>query len=156
LCLIALVAAGACGTSAPTPNPKAGSVSVLASWVGDELDAFNAVLRPFEKRTGITVTYAQTRDLRGQLSQRIADGHPPDVAGLDGPSHMRELARMGRLRDLGAVLDMGEYRTSVAPSFIELGTVDGRLVGVFLRSSLKGLVWFNPHVYSLGPPRTWS
>jgi alpha-glucoside transport system substrate-binding protein len=44
----------------------------------------------------------------------------------------------------------------VAPTFIDLGTVDGRLVGIFLRSSVKGLIWYDPGVFRLGKPRGWD
>jgi alpha-glucoside transport system substrate-binding protein len=69
---------------------------------------------------------------------------------------MAELAAAGALRDLAATLDIGAYRARVAPTVIELGTVDGRLVGVFVRSNVKGLIWYNPSVFQLGAPRTWD
>jgi alpha-glucoside transport system substrate-binding protein len=148
-----LVLLAACGT---TPPSLSGEVEVLGSLSGTELSAFQAVVAPFEERTGVSVTYASTRDLHGVLAGRIAAGDPPDVAGLEGPAHMRELADAGDLLDLTTVLDMGTYRSTVAPTFIDLGTVDGQLVGVFVRSSVKGLVWFDPAVYQLGTPRTWD
>ena len=57
-------------------------------------------------------------------------------------SSTRALAKSGALRDLSSVIDIGRYRQRVAPTFIDLGTVDGHLVGVFARSSLKGLIWY--------------
>jgi alpha-glucoside transport system substrate-binding protein len=129
---------------------------VLGTWSGAELEAFEAVVGPFEERTGVAVDYVSTRDLRGVLEEGSAAGRPPDIAGLEGPAHMRELATRGVLKDLGGILDLGRYRSEVAPTFIELGTVDGRLVGVFVRSSLKGLIWHDPKVFRLGTPRTWD
>lgn len=143
------------GCSAPVV-PLSGPVRVLGSWSGAELSAFQAVVAPFEDRTGVRVRYEVTRDLRGVLAEDIAAGSPPDIAGLEGPAHMRELAASGSLRDLHDVLDMGSYRVAVAPTFIDLGTVDRQLVGVFVRSSIKGLIWYSPHVYRLGTPQTWE
>jgi alpha-glucoside transport system substrate-binding protein len=137
-------------------QPVSGEVHVLGAWSGGEQAAFEAVVAPFEERTGVTVTYESTRDLRGVLDEAIAAGDPPDLAGLEGPAHMRDLAARGVLRDLGDVLDLGRYRADVAPTFIGLGTVDGRLVGVFVRSSVKGLIWYDPGVFRLGTPRTWD
>lgn len=145
--------ASACGTQLPSLS---GEVEVLGSWSGEELTTFRAVLEPFEVRTGVSVTYASTRDLEGVLAGRLAAGDPPDVAGLEGPAHMAQLAAASDLRDLGDVLEEGAYRSRVAPTFIDLGTVDGRLVGVFVRSSLKGMIWYNPSVFQLGSPRTWD
>jgi alpha-glucoside transport system substrate-binding protein len=153
LLLVAALVLGGCGDTAPS---LAGEVEVLGSLSGSELSAFQAVVAPFEERTGVSVTYASTRDLRGVLAGRIEAGDPPDIAGLEGPAHMRELAEAGELEDLAEVLDMRKYRSTVAPTFIDLGTVNGRLVGVFVRSSVKGLVWHNPAVFQLGTPRTWD
>ena len=147
-----LLAAG-CGAQPPILS---GEVEVLGSWGGQELSAFRSVVQPFEERTNVTVTYASTRDLDGVLAARLASGDPPDLAGLEGPAHMAQLAAAGGLRDLSDTLDESAYRSRVAPTFIDLGSVDGRLVGVFVRSSLKGMIWYNPKVFRLGAPRTWD
>lgn len=138
------------------PPELSGTVRVLVTWTGDELAAFRSVVAPFEDRTGVDVDVISTQDLRGVLDAALDAGDLPDLAGLAGPAHMRELAARGVLRDLGDILDMGRYRADVAPTFIDLGTVDGRLVGVFVRSSAKGLIWYSPKVFRLGTPRTWD
>jgi alpha-glucoside transport system substrate-binding protein len=152
--LFALLLLGGC--TAPGALPATGTVRVLGSWNGAELEGFRAVLAPFEQRTGIEVTYEVTRDLRGVLTDRMASGDPPDISGLEGPAHLRDLASANALRDLGQVLDMGAYRAVVAPTFVDLGSVEGRLLGVFVRSSMKGLIWYSPRTYRLSPPRTWD
>lgn len=154
---VAVMAMALTAAGCSTPQPAlTGEVSVLGSWTGDEVEAFRAVVAPFEDRTGVEVTYEETRDLRGVLADRLASGHPPDLAGLEGPAHLAELASAGQLRDLAEILDLGAYRSRVAPTFLELGTADGHLVGVFVRTSLKGMIWYNPSVFTLGSPRTWD
>jgi alpha-glucoside transport system substrate-binding protein len=151
----AVVLLASCATTAEPP-PTPATVRVLGSWTGSELEAFREVVKPFAERTGIEVDYTSTRDLERTLRNQIDLGDPPDVVGLLGPAHMTALARDGRLRDLGEVLDLGAYKADVAPAFVELGTVGGRLVGVFLRSTLKGLIWFRPTTHSHPPPGTWA
>jgi alpha-glucoside transport system substrate-binding protein len=153
--LVGALAVAAC-TGGSTPPPADGVVRVLASWTDRELDAFRTVLDPFESRTGIRVEYTASRDLPGAIAEALAAGTPPDLAGLAGPNHVAELARQGSLRDLSAAIDVRAYKNSVAPTFIDLGTVDGRLVGVFLRSSVKGLIWYNPRVQVRAAPETWA
>lgn len=150
--LVAMIAA--CGSDAVAPPGT--MIRVLASWTGDELNAFTSVLAPFEERTGFTVEYTATRDLRGALAAAIDADQPPDLAGIAGPEHMMELARAGALRDLAGAIDLRAYKRAVAPTFIDLGTVDGRLVGVFVRSTVKGLIWFDPSVLAGPPPASWS
>jgi alpha-glucoside transport system substrate-binding protein len=110
------------------------------------------VIRPFQDRTGIRVDAITTRDLRGAIADGIASGHPPDIVGLEGPAHLRELAATGALVDLGSIIDLRRYKESVAPTFVDLGSVDGELRGVFLKATVKGLLWYNPAVFRRGVP----
>jgi alpha-glucoside transport system substrate-binding protein len=150
---LALVAA-ACNT-APT-GQLGGTVKVIGSWSGTEEEAFTAMVRPFEQQYGVTVDYTGTRDLNGVLWEGVAKGRPPDVAGLPGPGQMAEFARFGALKDLTGVIDTATYKQQTVPTFIDLGTVDGKLVGVFIKATLKGLIWYNPKVYTVGAPATWQ
>jgi alpha-glucoside transport system substrate-binding protein len=129
---------------------------VLATWTGAELDAFRAVVAPFERQSGIRVVYEATTDLEGELERRIAAGDPPDVSGLVGLSQLADLSGRGVLRDLANALDLSTYRRETAPAFVGLGMVDDRLVGVFLKATLKGLVWYDPRRNRLGEPGSWD
>ena len=152
LALLAFLAS-ACGSGSALSGS---TVRVLGSWTGSEADSFRSVVQPFEDRTGIRVEYTATRDLRGTIASSLADGDPPDVAGLDGPGHLAELAADGSLRDLGDIIDLLDYKRYVAPTFVELGSVDSRLLGVFLKATLKGLIWFNPAVFQRGVPSSFD
>jgi alpha-glucoside transport system substrate-binding protein len=130
-------------------------VRVLGSWEESELETMKRVVAPFEERTGVRVRFTTTRDLKAELEASMAAGDPPDIAGLPGPGFMTQLAKAGRLVDLGTVIDPGFYKRHTAPAFVSLGTVDGRLVGVFLKATVKGLLWYNPDVYRAGPFAAW-
>jgi alpha-glucoside transport system substrate-binding protein len=151
--MVAITALGCSGT--PTNGHIGGTVRVVGSWSGSEEEAFLAMVRPFEQSSGVTVEYRGTRDLNGYLWQSIAQGDPPDVAGLPGPGQMAEFARHGSLKDLSSVIDVSGYKADTVPTFIDLGTVDGKLVGVFIKATLKGLIWFNPHNWTLDAPDNW-
>lgn len=160
--LVGLVALliGAC-QAAPAaqgagPAAQGSSVQVLGSWTGSEAEAFQAVIGPFQESTGIRVDYTTTRDLHGAIDDGLAIGNPPDLAGLNGPTHLRELAGRGVLKDLGGVIDLQHYKQSVAPTFVEFGSVNGELLGVFLKATVKGLIWYNPSVFRRGTPSTYA
>lgn len=155
LTLAVLVASVIVGCQSAPSGPIGGSVKVVGSWSGAEEQAFLAMVRPFEQDTGITVDYQGTRDLNGLLWEGVAKGKPPDVAGLPGPGQMAEFARHGSLKDLSSVIDVSHYKADTVPTFIDLGTVDGKLVGVFIKATLKGLIWYNPNVYTLAAPANW-
>jgi alpha-glucoside transport system substrate-binding protein len=151
----ALLTLAACGpTAGPSTSP--GIVTVLGSWEGPELDSFEAMVAPFEARTGIKVLYTATRDLKGVIQRGLDTGSAPDVAGLPGPGYMLSLAHKGALKDLSAAIDLGAYKRETAPAFVDLGTIDDRLVGVFIKGTVKGLLWYNPSVYRRGTPTSWS
>jgi len=121
-----------------------GKVSVLGVWGGAELETFNKMVKPFEDRTGVKVEFEATRDLDAVLTTRVSAGSPPDLAVLPSPGKMADLARQGKLVDLGGVLNMAALKKSYAQGWIDLGSVDGKLVGVFPKADLKGLVWYDP------------
>jgi alpha-glucoside transport system substrate-binding protein len=153
--VVFLVLAGL-GCSSTSDPHIGGDVSVVGSWSGSEEEAFLAMVRPFEQETGVSVHYTGTRDLNGLLWQGVAQKDPPDVAGLPGPGQMAEFARFGALKDLTNVIDVAAYKSDTVPTFIDLGTVDGKLVGVFIKATLKGLIWYDPKVYTLAAPTTWD
>jgi alpha-glucoside transport system substrate-binding protein len=141
------------GPAAPTFAPR--DVTVLGSWEGPERDSFEAMVAPFEQRTGIKVLYSATRDLKGVIQRGLDTGSAPDVAGLPGPGYMLDLAHRGALKDLSAAIDLGAYKRETAPAFVDLGTIDDHLVGVFIKGTVKGLLWYDPAVYRLGAPTSW-
>jgi alpha-glucoside transport system substrate-binding protein len=147
-------------TGAPTPEPTStqlgGEVTVIATWTGDEEASFRAMVKPFEDSTGVKVNYTGTRDLNTYLTVATQSGVLPDVAGLPGPGQMAEYAHAGKLMDLNSVLDADTYKAETSAAFVDLGTVDGKLVGVFIKSAVKGLIWYDPKVYTGGVPASWD
>ncbi len=175
---VVVLLAAACGTSAtespatqPPPTASTGptdtgmdhedltgqTVTVIGTWGGDEETAFLEMVAPWEDSTGATVKYTGTRDLNIILSNGIQSGVLPDLAGLPGPGQMAEYAAAGGLVDLGGVLDVATYKNETAPALVDLGTVDGKIVGVFIKSAVKGLMWYVPSVLGAGTaPATWD
>ncbi len=152
---ILLLAAGA----PAGPRAAGGTVSVLAVWGGSELDSFRAMVKPFEQRTGITVQYEGTRDLGAVLTSRIQGGHPPDIAALPGPGQIAELARARALVPLAGVVDAKSMAQEYARTWIDLGSVGGTLYSVFIKTALKGLVWYDPAALRAAGyrvPATWD
>jgi alpha-glucoside transport system substrate-binding protein len=136
-----------------------GSVSVLAVWGGSEQESFMAMIQPFEEATGVKVDYTGTRDLNAVLTTRVQGGNPPDLAGLPGPGQMAQYAQQGKLVDLSTVLDMTTYQNEYAKTWTDLGSVDGKLVGIFIKASVKGLIWYDPKVWTADNyqiPKTWD
>jgi alpha-glucoside transport system substrate-binding protein len=121
-----------------------GNVTVLGTWTGDEQDSFMAMVKPFEDQTGVKVQYEGTRDLNAVLTTRTQGGNPPDLAGVPGPGQMAEFARAGKVIDLSGIIDQNALKTEYAQDWINLGTVNNKLVGIFIKAAVKGSIWHNP------------
>jgi alpha-glucoside transport system substrate-binding protein len=142
-----------------TPAPEGGSVNVVAVWGGEELDNFMAMVEPFTQQTGIEIEFEGTRDIAAVLTTRIEGGNPPDLAGLPGPGQLVEFARNGDLVPLNDVLDMSQMEAEYDPGFLELASVDGQLYGIFIKASVKSLVWYSPPAFEAAGyevPTTWE
>src|SRR5207247_6324400 len=128
---------GACSSGA-TPSPAAASpaasaggspaasagggsisgqtVTVIATWTGDEQKAFQAMVAPWEAKTGAKVSYTGTRAINTILATGVASGVLPDLAGLPGPGQMQEYYKAGALKTLDDVLDIAAYKADTARS----------------------------------------
>ncbi len=152
------------GSTAASTAPSGGTgslagqtVTVIGTWGGSEQDAFMQMVKPWESQTGATVKYTGTRDLNTVLTTGVASGVLPDLAGLPGPGQMAEWA--GSLVDLSTVLDVNTYKSETATPLVDLGTVNGKMVGVFIKTAVKGLIWYDPKVVgdlSSSAPTTWD
>ena len=136
-----------------------GSVSMLAVAGGAEIDALNAMLKAFEEANSIKVELETTRDLDAVLTTRVEAGNPPDIVALPGPGHMISFGKDGKLAYLKKMLNMKQIKKDYAQGWLDLGTVDGKLVGLFYKSATKGLVWYSSkQLKSIGiskTPETW-
>ena len=163
--VVALFVASACaggdvgeGDGTQQEDGDGGTVSVAGSWVGGEQESFEAVLDAFEEEAGVSTRYQGSDDLATFLGTQIEGGDPPDVAMVPQPGLVADLAADGSLVEVGddarANLEenYGEY-------WVDLGTVDGTLYGVYFKAASKGTWWYNTSVLEqagVQPPATWN
>jgi len=161
---------GSTGTESGSPSGSAGasagafqfqqlggSVSVVGSWSGAEQDSFLAMVKPWEDGTGAKVNYTGSRDLSAQLTAGIAAGNLPDLAGLPGPGLMKEWYDQGALKSLDFV-DFNAYSSATPAGFADLGKAsDGKLIGIFTKAAVKGLIYYSTKTFSTPPaPKSWD
>ncbi len=147
------------GSAAALPKLDGTTLEVAAVWTGDEQKNFQKVLADFEQKTGATVKYTSTGDqIASVLTPRVKGGSPPDVAVLPQPGLMAQFVASGALKPLtNTVSDAVDANYS--PVWKDLGTVDGKLYGVWFKASNKSTVWYNVHQFEAGgvqPPKTWD
>lgn len=143
-----LVLAGCAGGGSNGGGDLAGeTLEVSATWSGAEQQNFEAVLDVFEEQTGATVNYTSFGDNGATtLNTQVEGGNPPDVAVVGQPALMQQLATDGALVPLGddAAANVAD---NYAQDWIDLGTVDGELYGVWFKAANKSTVWYNADIY---------
>ena len=146
------------GSTGPGPSTAVGGqdVTVVGSWGGSEQDSFLAMVKPWEERTGNKVKYTGSRGLGAYLTTAVASGTLPDLAGLPGPGEMIQFAKAGALKPLDDVLNMDDYRANTTEALVNLGSSDGKVVGVFMKLSVKGFIWYNTKNYDGTVPANWD
>ncbi|MEW6718450.1 MAG: ABC transporter substrate-binding protein [Chloroflexota bacterium] len=133
---------------------EGGEVSLLGVWSGDEEARLIEIFQPLIDACNITFTYEGTRDLNAVLATRVEGGNPPDISMMPNVGAFAQYkANLIPLDQLGANLN------NYSQDWLELGTVDGKVYGVFVKSDVKSLVWYSPAAFEAGGytvPTTWD
>ncbi len=135
------------------------TVNVLGVWGGPELEAFQAVVAGWEEQTGASLAFEGTRDLTATLRTRVGGNNPPDLAILPNPALMNEFAQQGVLVPLGDVIDTVKLAEDYAPTWVDLGTVNEELYGIWVKAAAKSTVWYDPVQFDQNGyeiPQTWD
>src|SRR2546428_62025 len=154
--MAAVFTAVACGTGGST---NAGSIKILAAWSGQEQASFFAVLKPWEDRTGIKVNYEYSRDLDALLTTRLGAGNPPDMSAAPSPTTLTTFVKQGKVIPLDDKIDVNALKANYAQSWIDLGTINGKLYETFSWVAVKGLIWYDPKNFaakSYNVPTSWQ
>ncbi|MEL6319883.1 MAG: ABC transporter substrate-binding protein, partial [Cyanobacteria bacterium J06626_14] len=156
-----LIIAG-CGDRPPSTSQDttaSGTVTILGSITGEGADTIEEIFEPFTAETGIDVVYEGTDAFATLLPVRIDGGNAPDLALFPQPGLMADLARSGSLISLDSFLDSDQLNAAYGNDWLQLGTVDNALYGLWARADLKSLVWYRPDVFAeqgYTIPSTWD
>jgi alpha-glucoside transport system substrate-binding protein len=160
LSLLAGCSPGPGATGAAAYQGLRGShLQVLAVWSGVEQQRFARVLRAFEHRTGVSVSYTSAGySVPATLHSWLAEGRRPDVAFLPQPGLLRAYAAQHLLVPLDSAV-AGAVDQNYDPIWRRLGSAGGKLYGVWFKAANKSLIWYNEDVFErLGvvPPTDMS
>jgi alpha-glucoside transport system substrate-binding protein len=141
-----------------TEEAVSGSITALAVWTGAEGESFKAVLDGFkEKNPDVTVSYKSAQDPGQVLATSVEGGNPPDLAALPSPGLMRDFANRGALKPIDFAKDA--IADNYSKDWLDLGTVEGKLYGVFFKGANKSTVWYNVKAFEdagVEPPADWD
>lgn len=134
-------------------------VTVNAQWIDAEEENILSVLTPFEEATGIDVTYEGLTDYETVLTVRVEGGDAPDIAQIAQPGKMRQFAEAGQLVAISDWINMDQIRADYIESFVELGSYESDMYGLFFKGDLKSIVWYPVQAFEEAGyevPATWD
>jgi alpha-glucoside transport system substrate-binding protein len=148
---------GDCAAFQPYAGHSGTTVSIYASIISPESDAYIASWKQFEQCTGITISYEGSNDFESQLPIRVQGGTPPDLAFIPQPGLLQKMVQSGKVaKPPQAVVDnMANWN----PQWKTYGTVDGTFYAAPMSSNLKSLVWYSPKAFAAKGytvPTTWD
>src|SRR5438093_2131298 len=140
---------GATSTAGGSPANLSGkTVDVLGIWGSEEQADFEAMIQQWKTDTSAQVNFTGSRDINSLLTTRVAGGDPPDVALPASLGIFKDLASQGKLTPLSSCPGLEDkVKAEYANQIVDLGTVDGKLYGVFMKAGNKGTIWYNPKFF---------
>jgi alpha-glucoside transport system substrate-binding protein len=135
------------------------TVTILTVASDEQVALFEKSLQQIEERTGVDVVVESSSDFETLAITRAESGDPPGIYAFPQPGLMAELARRGFLVDLNQFLADDYLRQQYKQTWLDMGTVDGVLVGVWHEASVKSLVWYSKKSFDelgLEAPQTWD
>jgi spermidine/putrescine-binding protein len=131
---------------------------MLAVWTGAEGASFKAVLDGFKKKyPDVTVKYKSATDPAAALSTAIQGGNPPHLAALPNPGLMKDFANRKAIKPI--TFAKSTVAKNYSQDWVNFGSVNGKLYGVFFKGANKSTVWYNVHSFKnagVKPPKSWS
>ncbi len=98
-------------------------------------------------------------DYETVLTVRVDGGNAPDLAQIAQPGLMRTFASEGQLVPISDWMNTDQLNTDYLPSFVELGSHEGDVYGVFYKADLKSIVWYPVEAFAENGyeiPETWD
>jgi len=161
LALVGLLAVGggvfaAAGASGAQVS---GNISFAGIWTGAEQKNFQAVINAFQKlNPGVKVKYQPAGDnLPTVLATAVKGGNPPDLAAVGQPGTARDFAQQGKLKPINFA--RATIAKNYSPDWLKLGTINGKLYGLFFKGANKSTVWYSPSAFKtagITPPTTFD
>ena len=148
------------GNEAALPELAGTSVTILGAVQEEYVKLFERSMQSFEDRTGINVIYSSAGEsFETLIAASVKRGDPPDIADFPQPGYMADFARQGKLVDVGTFLSDDYLHQQYPQAFLDLATVDGKMIGVWYEANLKSLVWYPKREFEAAGykvPATWD
>jgi len=135
------------------------TVTIFTAAADEQAAAFQSEFDDFIAETGIEVVVEGSGEFEVLATTRAEAGDLPDIINFPQPGLMADMARDGNLIDLSTFLSEDYLLQQYDQSWIDQGTVDGTLVGIWHNADVKSLVWYPKAAFEAAGyeiPQTWD
>ena len=159
--LMALVAVAglAFGSAGAETQAEAPEITIFTAAGEEQLRVLEANFVGFEERSGIEILFEGSPDFETLAVVRSEAGDPYDILNFPQPGLMADMANDGYLVDLGQFLSTADLNAAYSQSWIDLGSVNGKVYGVWHGADVKSLVWYPKAAFDAAGykvPETWE
>jgi len=135
-----------------------GKITMVGIWTSKEQQSIQAVIAGFTKKNpNVKVTFTSAgNNTPTVLATAIQGGRPPDVAAVGQPALVRQFVDRGVLKPI--TFARATIAKNLGPGGVTLGTVNGKLYGLFFKAANKSTVWYNVAAFKnagIKAPATW-
>jgi alpha-glucoside transport system substrate-binding protein len=127
-------------------------ITMFYQWSGTEEENLNKILAPLIDACGIVLQPEATRD-QALLDTRVQAGTPYDIAFFNVTS----LAQYENI--LFPMDELGVHADNYPSFWRDIGTVNGKWLGLPVKADPKTLVWYSPlnfEAFGYALPTTWA
>jgi alpha-glucoside transport system substrate-binding protein len=128
------------------------TITMLYQWSGTEEENLNKILQPLVDACGIVIQPESTRD-QALLDTRVQAGTPPDIAFWN-------VTQLQQYQDkLVPMTDLGVHAENYADFWKNIGTVNGKWLGLPVKADVKTIIWYSPtnfDAFGYTVPTTWD
>jgi alpha-glucoside transport system substrate-binding protein len=132
------------GSSSGGGGNNDNSVEVVFGFGGDQSKAFTSAADEWAKANGVTIKWTEaSQSFDTLIRSRVAGNNFPDIALFPQPGVMMDIAKSGKLQDLGGIVDLATLRNTLVPGELDAGTsTDGKVYGAPVSMNVKSLVFY--------------
>jgi len=127
-------------------------ITMFYQWSGTEEENLNKILAPLIDACGIVLQPESTRD-QALLDTRVQAGTPYDIAFFNVTS-------LAQYQDILVPMDqLGAKADNYASYWQDIGTVNGKWLGLPVKADPKTLIWYSPvnfDAFGYALPTTWD
>jgi alpha-glucoside transport system substrate-binding protein len=131
---------------------KGKTVTATGPFVDQDAQKFNATMKDFQDKTGITIAYQGSKEFEASIKAAIDSGTAPDVIDFPQPGLIASFAKQGKITDLSKYLNMDALKANYNPYWLDQAMMDGPsgkiMAGVWERVNGKGFVYY--------PKKAWD